>query len=82
MIEEIETSEETQTDEDFRPADEFVVKDLETMKVVTHPLRLQILEYLLAQPRTVKEIAEEIGTTPTKLYYHINLLEKHGMRGR
>lgn len=73
MIEEIETSEQ------FTPAKEFIIKDLETVKVISHPLRLQVCEYLISGPRTVKEIAEYVGEPPNKLYYHINLLEKHGL---
>nr|AIA18827.1 Helix-turn-helix domain protein [uncultured bacterium] len=69
--------EENQTLEEFTPDEEMVIKDLETIKVLSHPLRLQILQMLIAGPRTVKEIAEEIGTPPNKLYYHFNLLEQH-----
>jgi DNA-binding Lrp family transcriptional regulator len=29
--------------------------------------------------RTVKQLAEELDLLPTKLYYHVNLLEKHGL---
>ena len=64
---------------DFRPAEEFIIDDLETLKVVSDPLRLQILQYLAQEPRTVKEIAAELGVPPTKLYYHVNLMEKHNL---
>ncbi|GAB4309057.1 MAG: hypothetical protein Kow00117_02390 [Phototrophicales bacterium] len=63
---------------DFTPADEFIINNLETLKVIADPLRLNIVEYL-AEPGTVKEVAEKIGKPPTKLYYHFNLLEKHGI---
>lgn len=62
----------------FTPADEFIIQDLETLKVVADPLRLNIIEYL-STPKTVKEVAEKINTPPTKLYYHFNLLEKHDL---
>lgn len=71
--------EENQTSESFTPAPKMVIKDLETIKVLSHPLRLQILQLLIGGPRTVREIAEEIGTPPNKLYYHFNLLEQHGL---
>ena len=67
-----------QVNETFEPSEEFIVADLDTLKVLADPLRLSILEYL-AQPGTVKQIAEKIGKPPTKLYYHFNLLEKHGL---
>lgn len=62
--------------EKFTPAKEFIVSDLETLKVLADPLRLSILQYL-NKPGTVKQIAEKIDKPPTKLYYHFNLLEKH-----
>lgn len=62
----------------FSPADEFVIHDLETLKVLADPLRLNIIEYLIT-PSTVKDVAEKIDKPPTKLYYHFNLLEKHDL---
>jgi DNA-binding transcriptional ArsR family regulator len=62
----------------FTPADEFIINDLETLKVVADPLRLNIIEFLTS-PKTVKEVAEKIDKPPTKLYYHFNLLEKHNL---
>src|SRR5215204_4411779 len=63
----------------FVPAPEFVVSDLETLKVVSDPLRIQLLELLVRGPRTVKQLASEMGTTSTKLYYHMSLLEERGI---
>lgn len=62
----------------YTPAPELVISDLETLKVLADPLRLNILEYLM-RPSTVKKIAEKINKPATKLYYHFNLLEKHGL---
>lgn len=61
------------------PQDTFVISDLETLKVISDPLRVQILELMLDQALTVKQIAQAAGLTPSRLYYHINLLEKHGL---
>jgi DNA-binding transcriptional ArsR family regulator len=61
-----------------RPDTEFVINDLETLKALTDTLRMQILGYLRF-PRTVKQLANELKTTPGKLYYHINLLEEKGL---
>ncbi|NJR12811.1 helix-turn-helix transcriptional regulator [bacterium] len=60
------------------PVDELVIDDLETLKVLADPLRLRIRE-LMTEPTTVKQVAEALGIPPTKLYYHINLLEKHNL---
>ncbi|HEU4742044.1 MAG TPA: helix-turn-helix domain-containing protein [Meiothermus sp.] len=60
------------------PAEQMVVKDLETLRMLTDPLRLQILE-LMSQPHTVKEVALALKTPPTKLYYHVGLMEERGL---
>jgi DNA-binding transcriptional ArsR family regulator len=57
----------------------FMVSDLDTLKVLTDPLRLQILEVLDQEPQTVNQVAEKLGHSASRLYYHFNLLEKHGL---
>jgi DNA-binding transcriptional ArsR family regulator len=64
------------------PADEFVIGDLETLRALTDRQRLQIMEAFARHggaPRTVKEVARELAESPTKLYYHVNMLEEHGL---
>lgn len=56
-----------------------LIDDLDTLKVIADPLRSQILELLIQEPQTVKLLAEKLGLAPSKLYYHVNLLEKHGL---
>lgn len=62
----------------FIPSEFSEIADLETLKVIADPLRLRIRE-LMSEPCTVKQIAAELGMPATKLYYHVNLLEKHGL---
>ncbi len=57
----------------------FVVEDLETLRVLTDPLRLQILEVLNQEPQTVGEVADKLGLAGSRLYYHFNMLEEHGL---
>jgi DNA-binding transcriptional ArsR family regulator len=57
----------------------FVIKDMETLRVIADPLRPQILELLVHDAQTVKQVAEKLGLAPGKLYYHFSLLEKHGL---
>ena len=54
-----------------------VIDDLATLRLLTQPVRLKIVEALRSAPGplTVKELAAALGTTQTKLYYHVNLLE-------
>jgi DNA-binding transcriptional ArsR family regulator len=65
--------------EDFEPAQQMTISNLETLKVAADPTRLRILEILTEKPLTVKQVAHKLDTTPTKLYYHINLLEQHSL---
>jgi DNA-binding transcriptional ArsR family regulator len=67
------------TGEEFAPAHEMTISSLETLKVAADPTRLRILEILTEKPLTVKQVARRLDTTPTKLYYHVNLLEQHGL---
>ena len=63
----------------IQPDDILLIDSLETLKVVADPLRLKILELLRREPRTVKQLATAIGVPIKKLYYHVNLLEEHGL---
>jgi len=56
----------------------FRITDLETLRAVSDPLRVQIVE-LLAADLTVKQVAEKLGLAPSKLYYHFTTLEKLGL---
>jgi DNA-binding Lrp family transcriptional regulator len=64
---------------EFKPAPFLMVKDLETLKIIADPLRNQIMEVLAPEKLTVNQIADRLGLAPSKLYYHINLLEKYGL---
>lgn len=65
-------------DSDFTPAPSLILTDLEAVKAIADPLRNQIIEVLSPEPLTVNQIAEKLGLAPSKLYYHVNMLEKHG----
>ncbi len=54
-----------------------LISTLDALKVFADPLRQQILETLYDGPRTVKQIAAYLEVAPTKLYYHVNLLEEN-----
>ncbi len=63
-----------------RPASPtFEVNDLEQLRVLSDPLRMRILHTLHAQPLTVKQVADRLEMTPTKLYYHVGELERIGV---
>ena len=61
-----------------------LIRDLETLKVISDPFRIDIIRLIHEANMkgrfcTVKEISEVLDLPSTKLYYHINLLEKHGL---
>ena len=64
---------------EFEPTQSILITDLETLKVVSDALRSRLLDLLRAQPYTVKQLASTLALPPKKLYYHINLLEQHGL---
>lgn len=60
------------------------VDNLETLKVLSDPTRLEIMKHIGAENRrghlcTVKQAAKLMSVSPTKLYYHIKLLEEQGL---
>ncbi len=65
--------------DDYKRDALFMVADLETLRVLTDPLRLEILEVLDPKPQTVNQVAEKLGHTSSRLYYHFNMLEKHDL---
>jgi DNA-binding transcriptional ArsR family regulator len=65
---------ETMTDQEVR-----VLNDPEILRLIADPLRLRLLEALRREPRTVTELARELGVARTRLYYHVRLLEEHGL---
>jgi DNA-binding transcriptional ArsR family regulator len=62
-----------------KPDAEFIVNDLETLKVLADPLRLQIIDLMTPAARTVKQVAADLNLPPTKLYYHIKQLEERAL---
>lgn len=60
------------------PVDVMTLSDLEQLRVLADPLRVRILE-ALGEERTTKQVAEEIGEKPTKLYHHVDALERVGL---
>jgi DNA-binding transcriptional ArsR family regulator len=64
------------------PPEELVIRDPEQLKALGDALRLQILEVMGRRLRhgwSVKELAEAMGGSQTKLYHHVNLLEERGL---
>jgi len=56
----------------------FEIDDIRTLEILNNQTRVRIMRHL-AEPSTVKQVAERMGAPPTRLYYHVNLLEKTGV---
>lgn len=52
--------------------------DPATLRVLYDPLKFAVVG-LLNQPMAVKEIAERLGEPISRLYYHVRILERHGL---
>jgi DNA-binding transcriptional ArsR family regulator len=55
-----------------------VIDDLETLRLIAEPTRAAIVE-LLAEPRSVTQLAEALDVPRTRLYHHIELLRSKGI---
>jgi DNA-binding transcriptional ArsR family regulator len=59
------------------PVAERLISDVETLKALSDPLRLRILELMTSghdEAFTVKRLASALQVSQTKLYHHVNLL--------
>jgi DNA-binding transcriptional ArsR family regulator len=50
--------------------------DFQQIRALAHPLRLRILGLLVGEPRTTKQVADLLGENHTKLYHHVQELER------
>jgi len=49
------------------------------LRALAHPLRLRLLEAFAGEARTTMQVAAELGEPPTRLYHHVNALERAGI---
>jgi DNA-binding transcriptional ArsR family regulator len=59
--------------------DFYTIQTVEQVKALTDPLRKQILGAFCQGPMTTKQVAEQLGEKPTRLYYHVTILEQAGL---
>ena len=52
--------------------------DLKQVRALAHPLRMRILT-ALCEERTTKQVAELLHEKPTRLYHHVDALERAGL---
>lgn len=49
------------------------------LRVLADPVRSFIVYSLVTEAKTVKQLAAELDCPPTRLYYHLEQLQKHGL---
>jgi DNA-binding transcriptional ArsR family regulator len=52
---------------------------LDQVRLLAHPLRLRLFEAFAVAPRTTHQVAKALGLAPTRLYHHVNALERVGL---
>jgi len=52
---------------------------LARLRALAHPLRLRVYQEFAAGRRTTRQVATLLGQPPTRLYHHVNLLERVGL---
>ncbi|HSM04353.1 MAG TPA: winged helix-turn-helix domain-containing protein [Longimicrobiales bacterium] len=55
------------------------VRDLEVVRLLTDPFKLELLKVFAAGPATAREVAERLGEKVTRLYRHIDALLEAGL---
>lgn len=52
----------------------FKIKNLEQIKLLSDPLKLQLIQAFAEDAKTTKQVAAELGESVTKLYRHVDAL--------
>jgi DNA-binding transcriptional ArsR family regulator len=55
------------------------IQDLEALRALVDGQRHRIVTMLMEEPLTAKELADRLGIARTRLYYHLAMLEQHGL---
>lgn len=59
--------------------DTYKIRDLEQVRLLSDPLKLQLLQAFAESAKTTKEVAAELGESVTKLYRHVDALHDSGL---
>ncbi|MFQ5983022.1 MAG: helix-turn-helix domain-containing protein [Woeseiaceae bacterium] len=55
------------------------IKDLQQVRLLADPLKLQLLQAFAESAKTTKQVAAELGESVTKLYRHVDALHDSGL---
>jgi DNA-binding transcriptional ArsR family regulator len=67
---------------DFEPEDVRYIRDVETLRAISDPTRMRILEAMVQRRSpawSVKELAAALEMPQTRLYHHVDLLLSHDL---
>jgi len=56
-----------------------IISDLETVRLLSDPLKLRLLQAFADSAKTTKQVAAELGESVTKLYRHVDALHDSGL---
>lgn len=57
----------------------YKIRDLETVRLLSDPLKLRLLQAFADSAKTTKQVAAELGESITKLYRHVDALHDSGL---
>ena len=57
----------------------YKITDLEQVRLLADPFKLQLLQAFAEAPKTTKQVAAELGERITKLYRHVDALHDSGL---
>lgn len=60
---------------------EHVAFQADVIKALGHPLRIEIVDYLKSQQRSVSEIIEHFSADPSNVSRHLAILKRAGILG-
>ena len=55
------------------------IRDLEQVRLLSDPLKLQLIQAFAQDAKTTKAVAEELGHSVTRLYRHVDALHEAGL---
>ena len=57
----------------------YQIKDLEQVRLLADPFKLQLIQSFAESAKTAKQVAEELGESVTRLYRHVDALYEAGL---
>jgi predicted ArsR family transcriptional regulator len=57
----------------------FIIKELKQIKLLSDPLKLQLIQSFAEGDKTTRQVATELGENVTKLYRHVDALFEAGL---